>query len=288
MSKNIYLTQEELDSFTINHKTIGEGTEGICFRHGNEIYKIYKNKSVREHPSVKPEYDKDGVRIFKVEEIRKSINPPKRRVLDYTNEEGVLLNNEQALEKAIERGHKIVKTKLPQKIIYINGIARGCVYPFYKYTSSIYKALRKTYKKRLQICRLLIEKTKELIDNNIYPIDLCQKGPDKLFDKRYANVLLNYKNEPLIIDLDGKSALYTEVANPDFEKRTCTTLSNLIYEIMTREDIQEDYNDEDFDTIREYLSSYGLTEDIIYKFLDCELTMEDIDKSMEIFESRIK
>ena len=269
------------------NKKIGEGTEGICFRYGNEIYKIYKK--LLEEPKTKifiePQYDSDGVRIYKKEDFRnvKYSNNP-NRLIKYITQDGTVLHNEQALNIAIDRGHKIVGTKIPQKIIYVNGVARGCVYPYYRFTKSIYSAYRKTFKKRLKICRMLLNKVQELIDNNIYPVDLCQKGINNLYDKNYANVLLNYKNEPILIDLDGKSALYSEVPNELYNKHTCTTLSNLIFEILTREDIQEDYNDEDYDAIRQYLTKAGLTDELVERFLENEMSMEDISESIDLME----
>ena len=131
---------------------------------------------------------------------------------------------------------------------------------------------------------MLLNKVQELIDNNIYPVDLCQKGINNLYDKNYANVLLNYKNEPILIDLDGKSALYSEVPNELYNKHTCTTLSNLIFEILTREDIQEDYNDEDYDAIRQYLTKAGLTDELVERFLENEMSMEDISESIDLME----
>jgi hypothetical protein len=290
-SVNVYFTKEQLQDFIANHKKIGEGTEGICFKNGNEIYKVYKNTF--EEPEVPkyvtPEYNSEGVRIYKKEDFRNVVNKKNpNKLIKYTSEDGTLLHTEQALEKVIDKGQRIVGTKIPQKIIYVNGVARGCVYPYHRFTSSIYKSFRRTFKTRLKICRLLLEKVQELIDNNIYPIDLCQKGPDSLFDKNYANVLLNIKNEPLIIDLDGKSALYTDVPNPSYEKMSCVTLSNLILEILTREDIQEDFNEEDFDGIYSYLSEAGLNDEMIHKFLDGSMTMKDIEESINLIEGKRK
>lgn len=291
MADNVYFTKDELNDFIANHKKIGEGTEGICFKCGNEIYKIHKKtiEPAQYRPIDNPVFDDSGVRIYKRSDfvrIDSSKNPNK--VINYKTKDGTVIHNEQALQIAIERGNRIIKSKTPQRIIYVNGVVRGCVYPYYKHASSIYKAYLKTYKTRLKICKSLIDKVKELVDNNIYPVDLCQKMPSRLFDKNYANVLLSFKNEPIIIDLDGRSTYYTEIPNSAYLTSTCWTLAYLVYEIITREDIQEDYKDENYDMIREYLSEYGLTSDIIKRFLDRELTMDDIDESIRLFESKRK
>ena len=285
MSGIIKLTQEELDSIIKNNKQVGVGTEGTCFNYNGEVYKIYHKTTEEMHTVYNDDQvDEDGTKIYDKNKPKHFIKED-NRMFKYTDEDGVKLGKIDALNRALAKGYKVTKTKLPTKIILVDGKLKGCVYPYYKHTKSIYSAYRKTYKTRLKICQKLIEQVKELLDNNIYPIDLCQKfGGKNLFDKSVANVLLDWKNNPIIIDLEGKSTLYTDSYNQSFANTTCYLLATLILEIMTREDIQEDFIEEDMDLIRSYLGKAGLSEELIDKYIDASLTIEDVDTIMQTFE----
>lgn len=276
---SINLTRAQLETLINKNKSVGSGTDGVCYRQGKKVYKIYHTSNVATilAPMI---LDSSGVRIHSESHIKDVITSD-RRIIKYTDYDGIKLSTESGLIKAIERGKNIRGTNLPSDIIYVDGRARGCVYPYYKHASSIYKTYRRSLKTRLKICRELYIKVKELIDNNIYPVDLCQKSREKLFDKKYCNVFLGPNNEPIIIDLDGKSALYTEVSNLDFERKTCDSLMTLLIELVTREDLQEDMTQEAFDEIRFYLKKAGLSVETIEKFFDCTMTMEDVNKGLE-------
>lgn len=276
---SINLTRLQFSDLITKRKKIGEGTDGACYKQGNKVYKIYHTAHKARLES-KVVLDSSGVRIPNKDDY-KNMMASDERIIRFTDAEGTKLSTEAGLLRAIELGNKIKGSNLPSDIVYVNGIARGCVYPYYRFVSSIYKSYRKRFKTRLKICSALYVKVKELINHNIYPIDLAQKGKESLFDKRYCNVLLSFNNEPIIIDLDGKSALYTEISNPYYEKLTCNSLMTLILEIMTREDLQEDINDDDIDTVMFYLKKNGLSKEIIEKYLDCSMTMEDVCEGLE-------
>ena len=288
MDENVYLTREELDSIINNDKLIGKGTEGACFAHGNEIYKVYHNTYESKRMLSTPQkVDEEGVRIFDQDEIRNSLyTTDDHRIIKYTDKEGTKLTVEDGLSRAINKGEKIVNTKLPTKILYVDGKVKGCVYPYHKKTKSIYYAYKKLYKKRLLICKRLIEQVKELVNNNIYPVDLCQKGDNNIFDKSIANVLLDNKNNPIIIDLEGKSTLYSDSYNKKYEEITALSLGTLILEILTREDIQEDLADENIEDVQSYLTDLGLTHEQVELFLDGQFTINDIDEMIKTIENR--
>ena len=277
MAKEVNLTSKELASILANKKMIGAGTEGACFAVNNEIYKIYHNTNGETVTKAHATYDDDGVRVFDINEIRKNkINDPSVAI-KYTDKYGTKLSMEDGLNRAIEKGNKVVKTKLPTKVLYVDGKVKGCVYPYFKHTQSIYAAYKKTYKTRLQICKKLIERVKELIANNIYPVDLCQKGEKSLYDKSIVNVLLDWRNNPIIIDLEGKSTIYTEAYDERLEEIAVGTLATLVLEILSREDIQEDLVDENYYEVERYLKELGLTYEQYESFIDNTLKMDDLE-----------
>ncbi len=287
MSEIIRLTQEELDNIIKNNKKIGQGTEGTCFNHDGEVYKIYHKTGEQLHAiATEDKVDEDGTKIYDKNKPKHYVRED-NRIFKYTDEDGVKLGKPEALNRALAKGYKITKSRLPHKIILVDGKLKGCVYPYYKHTKSIYSAYRKPFKTRLLICQRLIEQVKELLDNNIYPIDLCQKfGGRTIFDKSVANVLLDWKNNPIIIDLEGKSTLYTDSYNPLYASTTCYLLATLILEIMTREDIQEDFIDEDFDLIHEYLNDIGLPDELIQKYIDNSLVLDDVYQMFDLIASK--
>ena len=275
MSDKIELTKEELESLIKNNKLIGQGTEGKCFQKGNEIYKIYHKTYESTYAIGKGQLDEDGVRIYNPEE-KKQLYVKDERIIKYTDEEGVKLTVQDGLSRALNKGQKITKTRLPSKIIMVDGKVKGCVYPYYRFTSSIYSAIHKPYKTRLKICKRLIDQVKELLDNNIYPVDLCQKGDKRISDKSIANVLLDLRNNPIIIDLEGKSTLYTDKHNETYERTACYNLATVILELLTREDIQEDFIEENIEMITNYLRNAGMNEELVEKYIDSCLNIEDV------------
>lgn len=285
----VNLTNEEFVKLIEKNKKVGEGTEGYVIKKGKEVYKIYKDtKEYTVFPkTASTQVDQDGVRLYdKSEYSNKQGVTRDNRLIKYTDSDETKLSSSEALERVVERGTKVTGSRLPSKIILVDGIVRGCVYPYYGFCTSIYNSMRHSFKSRINTCKKLIEKVKELIANNVYPVDLCQKNVANPYDKNFSNVFLNIKGEPIIIDLDGKSTLYTELYNPNYERLSCVTLSTLILEIMCRADLQAMVAEEDMDSVYEVLGEIGLDDEQINKYINMQIMTDDIDNIMESIESR--
>lgn len=267
----IKINQEEYE-YIINHKRfIGAGEDGAVYYIGNGIaYKFYHN-SILSHTFSSYEnlynknrvLDPEGVNIAKY----KVTDSSKYITLKYFDEYGVRLVREEALYRAIERQKDVVETRLPQNLIYINGKSAGCSMDYYSAPNSIYKAARFSKRSKLMVLKYFLLKYKELIDHNIYPIDLSQR--DKYYPSKRinSNVLLNLKHEPIIIDLDGKSAIYTEKENQHFLKLANANFSKVVLEIITGIDLNENVMEEDIELLINDLIEAGINPYLVQKFI---------------------
>ena len=105
MSEIVRLTQEELDNLINNNKKIGEGTEGACFNHDGEIYKIYHKTGEQLNAIANEEkVDEDGTKIYDKNKPKHYIKED-NRIFKYTDEDGVKLGKSEALDRALAKGY---------------------------------------------------------------------------------------------------------------------------------------------------------------------------------------
>ena len=237
MKKDAILLSKN-DVLNIKNKQIAFGSEGTIYGVGNVVfYKIYHHYSDEVLFKIEPIYDEDGVNIANYKTGKKEIL--KNNTLRYMNEEGMRLSREEALYKAIERQKEIYQTFLPQNIIYVDGRIKGCVLHEHKHSLNIYKLDFFPFRYRLEILKKLLIKVQELVEHNIYHIDLAQR-PNKL--SLNTNILLQFPNNPQIIDLDGHSAIYTEFFSKEALKKTEASFAMLLMEILTNMDLESYLN----------------------------------------------
>jgi len=157
---------------------------------------------------------------------------------------------------------------LPQNIITVDSQVVGCTYKRYNTIFGIYALSLLPINKRKEVLKELLIKIQELLDNNIYLVTLAQKNLIFPLLKNDSNILLSYRLEPLIIDLDGISAIYTEEYKETYYKETLVSLSKLIFEILLGQDLPWEYLDENQDEFLSLCEKFGL---------DCHLAKEYYD-----------
>ena len=234
MVEPIYINSNELAKL----KVIGEGTDGKIYKLDNKtLLKIYHHSNEYFPQKNKQIYDNEGVNItpYKNNDF---INTDS--ALRYYDTDGVKLSREMAIIRAIERQENVKKTKLPKNLIYVDGKLKGCVIDYHRFCTNIYKALNLPYAMRLKIARNILEKVKELLDANIYHIDLAQCPT---VDCKNTNVLLTKSLKPEIIDIDGKSAIYTESFSKNYYRQSLYSLNVLIIELLSRLNLHENLED---------------------------------------------
>lgn len=279
----IFLSKNDVAN--LEKKRIAAGTEGTIYRLGNgTLFKIYHQYSDESLFTINPVYDDEGVNIADYKNKKGTIR--KATTLRYLNEEGTRLTREEALYKAIERQKDIHETFLPQNIIYVDGRIKGCVLHEHKNTLNIYTIDKIPFKYRLKVLKKLLIKVQELVEHNIYHIDLAQR-PNKTFPN--TNVLLQLPSNPEIIDLDGHSAIYTEFFSDKALKKTESSLAMLVMETLTGMNLETYLNSMDIsglltpveleNVIVENILATNKKLDslMIQDFLNSELTLDKID-----------
>lgn len=276
----IYLTKNEFEN--IKKNKIGEGSDACVYRVSKDIlYKIYHEHRLAPHLSnYDGIVDSEGVRIASQDALKRynkkaSIEQPSIR---YVDKEGVRLCSETAILKAIERQPYIENVDLPLAPIYLNGRFKGCVLKDqHGMQLHSFRFLPKNIKR--QLCLNILKQVKELVENYIYPIDLCNNPDLKAVKKGHSNILLTKKLETRLIDLDGKSALYREETTKNFLNATETSLCTLILEFFLGIDIPEELEEEDIYYLENTLKKLNIPIEFrnALASLDCSLEqMEEL------------
>ena len=200
---------------------------------------------------------------------------------------GVRLGYDKIIEMAKRKQFEIKNTILPINPVYINHHFRGCIIKYHHnyYPISCFSFLPQKIK--LKILKNLLAKIKELLNNNIYPIDLYNKQNSNL---PHNNIVINFSLNSQIVDLDGKSVAYTEKFNPEFYKKSLFELSTLLLEFLFDQELEDYYLE--FDQYQEYYQKYfyerfnipqkyidnllsnNIDLDVIEDFVDYELSLK--------------
>ena len=276
MYKDIYLTSEEKKRIMNKNKCIGSGVDGSVYDIGHHIlYKFYHNMGDYIKIDYVGIYDKEGVNITKIENLRNKGIRENHKPINYIDSEGVILSREIAIRKAMKKQKYVKYTTLPQNIIKVNGNVAGCVYKKYDSIMGIYGASYLPSNLKKIILRKLYFKMKELYNNNIYPITVAQKNETFPFSSKDSNILLCKNLEPVIIDVDGISAFYSDTFSKAMYEKSLNSFSKLVLEILSGIDITDKEDELDF-IIDSYINR-GIDEYYIKKYIDYQrLSEKDI------------
>ena len=279
MGKDIYLTNDEKRRIINKNKCIGSGVDGSVYDMGHHIlFKFYHNMG--DYITIENEgvYDSEGVNITKPSYLRNKGTRINHKPINYIDSDGVILSRETAIKKAMKKQKHVKYTTLPQNIIRVNDKVAGCVYKKYDSIMGIYAAsfLPLNYKKR--ILKRLYFKLKELLNNNIYPVTLAQKNDTFPFSTKDSNVLICKNLDPVIIDIDGISALYSDIFSKAMYERAIGSFSKLILEILSGIDIRE--TEEELDLLIDQYIDRGIDRYFIKKYIDYQRLDEKDIKSL--------
>lgn len=269
----LYLTPNEIKAM----KEIGRGTDGIVYKSHrlqdrNRLYKIYHNPStLAENPLYKKEYDDAGVNVADNRALYRK-NTYSQYHTTYYNNDGVKINGVEAVYKAIERQKYISRTKLQKRPIYIGKTFSGTVLHYHKNAIAIHNLIFFPISVQIRVLKELLLSVKELLENYIYPIDLSLK-PEKNYKE--ANVLLTLLPfpQPAIIDLDGKSAIYTESEVIKYYQQSLLSLKTLITEILFGIDIEK-MEDLDYEHLEENVQELGIKLTSLESMIDPDIIVD--------------
>jgi hypothetical protein len=272
MEDKIYLTSDEFKKVLKNE--IGHGTDGVVFQYNKDyLIKLYRKDFFKEPDEL---LQKAETKIYDPKNKPKFV-PVKQNIRLFIKDEDsrMKLMDEFAIKKIIEKQQKVTKTHLPQKLVYVDGRFIGVLlkkvhgFQIHKFTGAPF-----AYKKKVAIA--VIDAVKELLDNNIYHEDLANspyantayvKGDEVVNSHGHSHILLNpFTMKVNIIDLDGKSTVYTDYIDKLEEERSLANLTHLLFEFLYGIDDAEYYMDnEDFDedkgSIKNILEKHGIDEE---------------------------
>ena len=242
----IILTEAQLEYIKKEKKILGSGVDGTVYGMDSKTaFKFYHSiLDAIEVSKGKGIYDSDGVNIRDIKETLRYACRNNNNPINYIDLDGVMLGREEAILRAIEKQKDVKLTYLPQRIIKKdNNRVIGCEYRRYQTPLSVYAVSYIPFlKKRKEIMYKLFVKFKELVDNNIYPVTLVQKDPLFPFGRHGANVLLSFNLEPIFIDLDGISTIYTESFHQRLYDKAFRDFSILAMEVISGIDYDYDGN----------------------------------------------
>ena len=272
MDNKLNLTSDEFSK--IIEKEIGHGTDGIVFKYNKDyLIKLYRTNFMKEPSELIKNaetkiYDKENKPMFKP--IKHNLNFIKSENFD-NNKEIIKLTEESAIDEIVKKQKKVIKTELPKKLVYVDGRLVGVLIKkvkgiqVHKFTGAPF-----AYKKKIALA--IIDAVKELLDNNIYHVDLSNspltetrymQGTELNKSHGHSHVLLNpFTMKINIIDLDGKSAIYTDYVNKALEESSLADLTTLLIEFLYGLDPVE----YDFDLTNG--GNYTLAQELIERGID--------------------
>lgn len=278
--KEIYLTQNDFNKLL--SKEIGHGTDGAVFKYTNEyLIKIY-HSSLRKMNNQNS--DDSDIKIYDGNVQNNNFCEP----INYYYLD-VKLRSSNAIDLVIDKQKYIKRTHLPQAPVYIDERFSG--YVLKKINGiQIHKLRAMPLKYKLKIIEDVIISVKELLDNYIYHIDLAnspyslachinERG--KIENVGHSHVLVNpFTLKTNIIDLDGKSTIYTESSKEIYERKTMYGLCVLIIEFLLNVDLKE--YEEDFDLLIKHLNNKKIPKQFIESLCYCDLDIKQAENFIKV------
>lgn len=295
MEKNINgdinLSYEDLNSLL--DKEIGHGTDGRVIPFDkNRLIKLY-HKYVRYFKRRQfPLTDNDAdVKIYHKGDYKKGDDSFDMFRFYITEDNGDFIrirSGEAAVKSAQERQLKVTQTHLPQNSVYIDGKFAGCTLLTIR-GIQIHKLIGLPLALKKKIMKKVLFNVKELMDNYIYHLDLDNSPFTK--DNYFVNdegksevvghshVIINPVTlKPQLIDLDGKSTVYTDSYSKKLEQQSLASFNRLMIEFMLGIDLDEYKDEADLAYILERI---GVDIEYIDMLVSNNMSYEDINKFID-------
>ena len=262
MDKKIFLTDQELNELRYYANEVGHGSDGRVFPYKKEyLIKLYRkalalNTLIKERNN-KQETEDEDIKIYVMKKDRdpSEKSEPKNKSLyglsehityyrkdDDNPEHDTKLAPSEAITAAIRRQKNIKRTQLPIASVYYNHRFIGCVIKKL-HGIGIHKLMWLPMGAKIKIINSVIDDLEELMNNHVYHRDLSNspyagvgyinEDGEHVYETGHSHVLVN----PLtlktnIIDLDGKSTIYTERDNNALKEQCIRELLVLLFEYV--------------------------------------------------------
>lgn len=292
---NIYLTKDEISS--VLDTEIGRGTDGRVFKYDrNRLLKLY-HKYLNRLTNRKVEEPDDDVKIYNMGDRKDKSDFYDMFTFYKTEDDGNFIrirNGEAAIHAAQERQLKVKHTRLPKNAVFIDGKFAGCTLLKVR-GIQIHKMIGLPFSLKKKIMKKVLRNVKELMDNYIYHLDLANSPYSRslLMDQNgkienvgHSHVLINpITLQPRLIDLDGKSTVYTDYYSEDLEKKTLASFNELMLEFLLSIDLDQYESD---DEISYELSQIGIDIEYIDLLINNAMTYEQLDEFIDNVEIKRK
>lgn len=286
------LTEEDLK----NLKQIGFGSDGAIYLYKNQyLIKLY-HQSVKE--ILFANTNDDNIKIYERKNKKDWQNLYNNTLTYYSynpkNKEYILLIPKDGLQKVIEKSGDLQYTSLPKGIVYLNGHFAGSILER-KRGIEIHRlsGMPLSYKKKIYLN--ILKSLAELYKHNIYHIDLHNSPyvekivnfPScSLLSHGHSHILVNPVTcKTNIIDLDGKSTIYTENSpiietakeiKIDFQKMSLNNFSILALEFLLKIEYQEDNQEYLYQELEQKGIPFSMQEKLV------EREIEDLEYFYEL------
>lgn len=266
-------------------KQIGHGSDGAVYKYKNNLLIKLYHKNVQKIVTLNQNNDED-IKIYKKGQNIKNnyyANDLKYYSYDKDEKESIKLLPKEGIFKAIERRESVNLTSLPVGVVYIDGHFAGCLLERQK-GIQIHKLTGLPLSVRAKIFKNVLNAEEELLKNYIYHIDLSNSpyakkeiilpnGKTSLTG--HSHVLVNPINlKTNLIDLDGKSTIYTEKEDQNLKNDSLNDLTILALEFLLQLDYDEYKEDPErmYSPLKEIISDNELIDKLIYQ----EETLDDL------------
>lgn len=265
---NINLTKEEIDNLL--KQELSHGTDGRVMRFDRKrmikLYHKYVNWFKGQY-HLNNQND-DDVKLYSIGDYKKKSDIFDMFTFYISEDNGEFIrirNGSAAIASARERQQRVKNTRLPQNAVFIDGKFIGCILIAIK-GIQIHKLIGLPFSLKKKIMKKVLYNVKELMDNYIYHIDLDNSpytkdnyfvnDEGKIENVGHSHVLINpITLKPQLIDLDGKSTVYTDAYSKNLENQSMASFNRLMIEFLLGIDLDEYKNEEDLTYI---LSQIGI------------------------------
>ena len=302
MDKKVFLTRQEVNGLRNYTKEVGHGSDGRVFPYKNKyLIKLYRKSLTMDSMA---ELDKNGpfghdedVKIYVMKKNRssreeKEFNQNRKghkefityyRKDDENPEHDTKLAPSEAITAAIRRQKNIKRTKLPVASVYYNHKFIGCIVEKL-HGIGIHKLMWLPMNMKIKIINSVIDDLDELIQNHVYHRDLSNspyagvgyidENGKHVYETGHSHVLVNPVTlKTNIIDLDGKSTIYTERENESLKNDAIRELLVLVMEYLLLVNLV-DYVPNDYEA--EYPHLLKIMEESGYDKFDIEDFTRDV------------
>lgn len=295
-SKPLELTKEE--AMALIKQELVHGSDGKIIRANNKyLIKLYHEQVKKLLGDINSDLleknDDSNIKLYKMRSALNRINSFEELFIRHKSEVdgGIIrVRSSEVIKEAQNRQYKIKNTHLPLNAVYIDGKYSGCIllaergFQIHKLTGILPLSFKK------KIMKQILFNVKELMDNCVYHLELnnspytkesiyVENGSIELVG--HSHVLIDpITLKPHIIDLEGKSTVYSEKPDQDLEWWVMYAICQLMIEFLLKIDF--DVYRECTSDLKDLMKDIGVKLEYIDKLAECSLTF---DESLDFVDS---